>query len=780
MDEAELRKRITQIQLDHSLSDAEKAKKRQELLSGRWSQPAAKEEGEAATDDKGKEAADDTTIFDETLKCAMCMDLCARPVTAPCQHNFCLGCFNKWVAQGKKTCPTCRHAFPAKFAANPRINTLLASAIRMAKLGQRPINTKVVVHINDKDRPDEAFTTDRAVRSGRANAASGRIMVTVPGDHFGPIPPEADPRGMGVRVGEFWKDRLDCRQWGAHFPHVAGIAGQSGQGAQSVVLSGGYEDDLDEGEWFLYTGSGGRDLSGNKRVNKIQSFDQTFDKMNKALLISCEKGLPVRVVRSHKEKRSAYAPSEEQPVRYDGIYRIARAYRKPGAQQQLVCRYVFIRCDNEPAPWSSEDTGDVPWMGELPAAVQKEMKEAKGKVYEMCAKPWWDYDAEKKQWGWARPAPVSQKLGGDPSSSPKKARRKANEHERALREFTCTLCKGILNQPLSTPCGHHFCKPCLLSKFKGQGDIEDRATNAGRALRERKVVKPCPTCKADIAEFLQHGQVNRGMVEVIAKLQDAARAAEEAAARLEAGEGAHEEDGAGEEAGEEVLAEEDQMEADADDSAPAQAVADPEPSATTEAPAEPAAAGSNEEQEASAAVVAAPPVPPTANGNTCAAQSAEEMAALVADFPEYDKELLKGMVEDQGGDFLETRAVLRRMRNQLAAAERKAKKAATAAEAGPSGAPAGRAKKGGSGKKTAAAKLEAEGDDEAGPSGAAPQLPSSKAEQDGAPLDADAANGNATAMDISKQKKGKDRKRAAPEGAEPAAKRTNPPRHAQE
>jgi hypothetical protein len=35
------------------------------------------------------------------------------------------------------------------------------------------------------------------------------------------------------------------------------------------------------------------------------------------------------------------------------------------------------------------------------------------------------------------------------------------------------------------------------------------------------------------------------------------------------------------------------------------------------------------------------------------------MAALVADFPEYDKELLKGMVEDQGGDFLETRTVLR-------------------------------------------------------------------------------------------------------------------------
>lgn len=74
---------------------------------------------------------------------------------------------------------------------------------------------------------------------------------------------------------------------------------QSDSGNLACCL-GRYEDDLDEGEWFLYTGSGGRDLSGNKRVNKIQSFDQTFDKMNKALLISCEKGLPVRVVRSHK------------------------------------------------------------------------------------------------------------------------------------------------------------------------------------------------------------------------------------------------------------------------------------------------------------------------------------------------------------------------------------------------------------------------------------------------------------------------------------------------
>lgn len=54
--------------------------------------------------------------------------------------------------------------------------------------------------IADESRPAEAFTTERAVRNGRANAASGRIMVNVPNDHFGPILPEHDPVNGKVRL----------------------------------------------------------------------------------------------------------------------------------------------------------------------------------------------------------------------------------------------------------------------------------------------------------------------------------------------------------------------------------------------------------------------------------------------------------------------------------------------------------------------------------------------------------------------------------------------------
>lgn len=143
-------------------------------------------------------------------------------------------------------------------ASQPRINSALVIAIRMARTlrsGASGGTSKVAHFIHNQNRPDKAFITDRAKKSGKANACSGKIFVTIPGDHFGPISAENDPeRNLGVLVGETWEDRFECRQWGAHFPHVAGIAGQSDYGAQSVALSGGYEDDEDHGEWFLYTG----------------------------------------------------------------------------------------------------------------------------------------------------------------------------------------------------------------------------------------------------------------------------------------------------------------------------------------------------------------------------------------------------------------------------------------------------------------------------------------------------------------------------------------------
>ncbi|XP_013587843.1 PREDICTED: E3 ubiquitin-protein ligase ORTHRUS 2-like [Brassica oleracea var. oleracea] len=513
---------IRAIEADESLTEADKAKKRQELLSGK----SAADEDEEEEEEGKKSAGLDVDLLKalgENLNCSFCIQLPERPVTTPCGHNFCLKCFEKWIGQGKRTCAKCRSPIPPKMASNPRINSSLVSAIRLARVSKSAgAGTGKVFHfISNQDRPDKAFTTERAKKTGKANAASGRIYVTIPPDHFGPIPAENDPvRNQGVLVGESWEDRLECRQWGAHFPHVAGIAGQSNYGAQSVALSGGYEDDEDHGEWFLYTGSGGRDLSGNKRTNKDQSFDQKFEKSNEALRVSCKMGYPVRVVRSHKEKRSAYAP--EAGVRYDGVYRIEKCWRKVGIQGSFkVCRYLFVRCDNDPAPWTSDEHGDRP----RPLPNIPELKMAT-ELFERKESPSWNFDEGEACWKWMKPPPASLKavnvLDPEERKTMKRAIKAAHSNsvrEKLLKEFSCKICRQVMTLPVTTPCAHNFCKACLEDKFAGQTLVRER-NRGGRTLRAQKNVMNCPCCPTDISDFLQNPQVNREVMEVIEKLKN--------------------------------------------------------------------------------------------------------------------------------------------------------------------------------------------------------------------------------------------------------------------
>eukprot|EP00892_Ulva_mutabilis_P004491 jgi/Ulvmu1/2413/UM133_0014.1 len=477
------------------------------------------------------EADDEENEALNHLNCGICLSLCDRPVTASCQHNFCLKCFKRWINQSKTQCPTCRATFSKSLIQNPRINTMLSFRMRQKKHGTASAPKPPPI---ESDRPDEAFMTDKAKRAGLSNAASGRMRVTCHAHHFGPIGAEFDPeRSQGVLVGECWTSRLHCRQWGSHMPHVAGIAGQSDVGAQSIVLSGGYEDDRDEGEWLLYTGSGGRDLSGNKRTNKEQSFDQVFEGSNKALLRSCERGLPVRVLRSYKEKRSAYAPTDpDWGIRYDGIYRIVAAWRHIGMQGKLVCRYLLRRCDNEPAPWSTANTGDGPWEEDLPEDAYEEL-EADDAIDVLrvginsaeAEQAHWAYSSNA--WGWAKPAPeAAVKKAKNVLTGLQKQKRTA---ERNLAACGCELCKAVLTEPVCTPCGHQFCKACLVAKFAAN----EPTVSAARTFRTRKAPKRCPTCSTDLAEFARDDAplpVNHAMAAQISGFQQELRQAQESIA----------------------------------------------------------------------------------------------------------------------------------------------------------------------------------------------------------------------------------------------------------
>ncbi|XP_047228432.1 E3 ubiquitin-protein ligase UHRF2-like [Girardinichthys multiradiatus] len=323
---------------------------------------------------------------------------CKADPEAECRFCSCCVCGGKQDAHMQLLCDECNMAFHI-YCLNPPLATIPDDEDWYCPTCKN--DTSEVVKAGEKLKASKkkakmpSATTESQRDWGKGMACVGRTKecTIVPSNHYGPIP--------GIPVGTTWKFRVQVSEAGVHRPHVGGIHGRSNDGSYSLVLAGGFEDEVDRGDEFTYTGSGGRDLSGNKRIGE-HCFDQTLTHMNRALALNCDAplndkdgaesrnwraGKPVRVVRSSKGRRiSKYAPEEGN--RYDGIYKVVKYWPEIGKCGYLVWRYLLRRDDLEPAPWTTEGLDRIKKLGllvqyppgYLAAMANKTKKEA-------CARP---------------------------------------------------------------------------------------------------------------------------------------------------------------------------------------------------------------------------------------------------------------------------------------------------------------------------------------------------------------------------------------------------------
>lgn len=147
----------------------------------------------------------------------------------------------------------------------------------------------------------------------------------MPDRHFGHVP--------GHPPGTWYTSRRELHAAGVHRPLQAGISGSEGEGADSIVLSGGYEDDDDQGGVIYYTGQGGRDAETGTQVEH-----QPLNRGNLALATNNLHGLPVRVIRG-VGCASRYAPDDG--YRYDGLYRVAAYGQERGRSGYYVWLFTL-------------------------------------------------------------------------------------------------------------------------------------------------------------------------------------------------------------------------------------------------------------------------------------------------------------------------------------------------------------------------------------------------------------------------------------------------------
>lgn len=448
-------------------------------------------------------------------ECERCQDNPSRQ----CRHCSCCRCGGKDKPEKQIMCDECNNAFHL-WCLDPPLEDIpqdddwfcpdcKTDDTEVVKAGERLKESK------KKARMASAKQERTARDWGKGMACVGRTRecTLVPPNHLGAIP--------GVEVGTQWKFRVQVSESGVHRPHVAGIHGRDGEGAFSIVLSGGYEDDVDEGDEFMYTGSGGRDLSGNKRTAE-QSCDQMLTRMNKALALNCaaslndksgaeakdwRAGKPVRVVRNCKgRKHSKYCPEEGN--RYDGIYKVVKYWPEKGKSGFLVWRYLLRRDDSSPAPWTSAGKKRSEELGltmQYPEGYLEAQSEKKGDSE--CE----NEDVKKKGRGKrprgtdnpeASPAPrkkakvatykvdakVQSKIDKDTANTKlwQECFEFTSNGQRAFLQkveelFGCICCQEIVHDPITTPCSHNMCKSCMQRSFKAD-------------------VYTCPMCRNDLGK----------------------------------------------------------------------------------------------------------------------------------------------------------------------------------------------------------------------------------------------------------------------------------------
>lgn len=149
----------------------------------------------------------------------------------------------------------------------------------------------------------------------------------------------------GVAVGQFFIDRKDLHEQSVHRPLQAGISGTRAEGADSIVVSGGYVDDEDHGDYIIYTGHGGRTPGA-----KAQTQDQSRNASGNAGLITSQVlGLPVRVTRG-VHRLSPYAPPAG--YQYAGLYLVTDSWMERGKEGFDIVRFRLDRIPEQASLWT--------------------------------------------------------------------------------------------------------------------------------------------------------------------------------------------------------------------------------------------------------------------------------------------------------------------------------------------------------------------------------------------------------------------------------------------
>ena len=172
----------------------------------------------------------------------------------------------------------------------------------------------------------------------------------------------------GVPVGLTLRGRGEAAILGIHTSILSGIDARIGAACFAVCVSGGYTDDDDhraDGS-IVYTGCG-----QNRGRRQVADQEETYS--NASLIMSCNTGLPIRVLRGRKEGgKPVYV--------YDGLYVCKDYTYEPSLDGPKVYKFTLVPAAGNERPKSfavdnQSSSSALPVKGGARIRLEQKMKQ---------------------------------------------------------------------------------------------------------------------------------------------------------------------------------------------------------------------------------------------------------------------------------------------------------------------------------------------------------------------------------------------------------------------
>ncbi|KAM4639532.1 E3 ubiquitin-protein ligase UHRF2 isoform 3-T3 [Amazona ochrocephala] len=363
---------------------------------------------------------------------------CRADPDKECRFCSCYLCGGKQDAHMQLLCDECNMAYHI-YCLNPPLSKIPEDEDWYCPSCKNDSNEVVKAGEKLKQSKKKAKMPSASTESqrdwGKGMACVGRTKecTIVPSNHYGPIP--------GVPVGTTWKFRVQVSEAGVHRPHVGGIHGRSNDGAYSLVLAGGFEDEVVVKYWPEIGKCGFLVWRYLLRRDDVEPAPWTSEGMERSkklgLSVQYPEGYLEAMASKEKKDKVKKQTVKQEPTRQSN-----------GNQKRTI--------DGIEEPMNT------------PKKAMRMGDGGKGEAFQLT---------QEQQW-LIREDTMNQKLWDEVLASLKEG---PNFLKKLEQSFMCVCCQELVYQPVTTECLHNVCKSCLQRSFRAE-------------------VFTCPACRYDLGK----------------------------------------------------------------------------------------------------------------------------------------------------------------------------------------------------------------------------------------------------------------------------------------